>query len=126
MMCRLQDVRTFIGAVFNELGAGMSRAGLAWDLAQDHLEHMQVGSGARNFGLWEDAAGTHTTEWSRQHPELHKVLMHIAHVCMQLQHVRAVRLSRGQRHLGPWPDCSRSLIIWWWPRDPANMREASP
>ena len=32
MICRLQDVRSFIGAVFTELGAGMSRAGLAWDL----------------------------------------------------------------------------------------------
>ena len=44
MICRLQDVRTFIGAVFNGLGTGMSRAGLAWDIVQEHLENIQVGS----------------------------------------------------------------------------------
>ena len=32
MICRLQDVRTFIGAVFDGTGAGMSRAGMAWDI----------------------------------------------------------------------------------------------
>ena len=52
-------------------------------------------------------------------PPLH----HVAHTCMQLPNVCAARLARGQRHLGPWPGCTRSLIIWRWPRDPANVHQ---
>eukprot|EP00959_Pyramimonas_sp_CCMP1952_P450849 9439411-Pyramimonas_sp.AAC.1 len=46
MVCRLQDGRAVIDAVFDEMGAGMARAGLAWDRAEDYLEHMAPGSGA--------------------------------------------------------------------------------
>ena len=50
MVCRLQDVWAFIGAVFDDMGTGMARAGLAWDRAEDYLEHVAPGSGARTFG----------------------------------------------------------------------------
>ena len=41
MNCRLQDVRHFIGAIFDDLGTGMTRAGLAWDKVEHYIEHVQ-------------------------------------------------------------------------------------
>ena len=119
MVCRLQDVRAFIGAIFDDFGEGLNRAGLAWEMVQQHLENMKPGTGVRNFGLWEDIAGTHLTDMSQQHPEIHRALLHIAHNVMQLPSVCVVRLARGQKRLGPWQNCTRSLIIWWWPKDPS-------
>ena len=123
MICRIQDVRTFIGAVFDPFGTFMTRAGLAWDIVQDHLEHLHVGTGARTFGYWQDPAGIHATDWSKQYPQLTSALRHVAHSCMQLSNVSAVRLSRGQRKLGSWTGCTHSLIIWWWPRDHTNYHQ---
>ena len=87
MNCRIQDVRTFIGAVFAELGTGMPRAGLAWDLVQNHIEQMPAGSGARNFGHWVDYDGVRKTEYTRQYPEVYQALCHISQNCMQLSDV---------------------------------------
>ena len=78
---------------------------------------------ARTFGFFEDEAGTQATHWTRTYPEVHKALQHIANVCLQVPNVRAARLARGARRFGLWPDCSRSLLLWWWPRDLTNLHQ---
>ena len=37
--------------------------------------------------------------------------------------VRAMRLVRGQKLAGSWPSCSRSLAIWWFPRNPRDVQQ---
>ena len=124
MNCRLQDVRHFIGAIFDDFGTGMTRAGLAWDKVEHYIEHMKISSGARTFGHYSDHKGVHLTDQTRQRPDVLQALRHIAQRCFQLPDVRAFRLVRGQRHLGPWPGCTRSLVIWWFPEYPDDLMQA--
>ena len=53
------------------------------------MEDMQVASGARNFGTWDDSTGVHTTEYARQQPELTRAVEHLATACFQLSGVLA-------------------------------------
>ena len=63
-MSRLQDVRAFIGAVFDEVGSGLIRAGLATDTVEQYMEDIMGRTGARTFGYWEDGAGMRLSECS--------------------------------------------------------------
>eukprot|EP00959_Pyramimonas_sp_CCMP1952_P368840 7725840-Pyramimonas_sp.AAC.1 len=67
MVCGRQDARIFIGAVFNDMGTSMARAGLALDRVEDFLEHVAPGSGARAVGHWGGEQGKQLTEqaWQR-------------------------------------------------------------
>eukprot|EP00959_Pyramimonas_sp_CCMP1952_P291787 6102956-Pyramimonas_sp.AAC.1 len=101
----------------------MTRAGLAWDLVEDFIEHIQEGSGARTFGHCEDSGNVCLTELARQKPEIFQALRHLAHRCFELLNVRDIRLIRGQKQAGAWPGCSRSLVIWWFPKDPYDTQQ---
>ena len=87
------------------------------------MEHIQEGSGARTFGHWEDVSGACLSEQARQRPDILEALRHLSRRCFQLPDVRATRLVRSQKHVGPWPGCSRSLVIWWFPRNPRDVQQ---
>ena len=123
MVCRLQDVRAFIGAVFDDVGTGVARAGLAWDRVGDYLGHIAPGSRARTFGHWEGGKGVQVTEQTRQRPDVLEALRHLSRRCFQLPDVRAMRLIRSQKSVGNWPVCARSLVIWRFPRNPSDVQQ---
>eukprot|EP00959_Pyramimonas_sp_CCMP1952_P211782 4431963-Pyramimonas_sp.AAC.1 len=78
MVCRWQDARAFIGAVFDDMGTGMALAGLAWDRAEDCLEHVAPGSRARTLGHCGNAKGTQLSEQVRQRPGILEALRHLS------------------------------------------------
>eukprot|EP00959_Pyramimonas_sp_CCMP1952_P442835 9270362-Pyramimonas_sp.AAC.1 len=57
VICRLQGVWPFIGAEFDNVGAGLAGAGLAWDRVEDLVELIMPGSGTRALGHWGGVGG---------------------------------------------------------------------
>ena len=92
--------------------------GTAWG---NYLEHIAPGSGARAVGHREDGKGAQAAEQTRQRPDVLEALRHLSRRCFQLPDVRATRLIRSQKSAGSWPGCTRSPVIWRFPRGPSDV-----
>ena len=120
--CRTQDVRHRLAYLAEFEAPKSSYAGKAQSHLQQALESITHGSNLclgqvqNTDGTWQES--THNTRYRA----VLQSSIYVAEVIFQIQDVAAVRIAKGVKSLGPKPEYTHSLTIWWTTPADSNIR----
>lgn len=120
--CRTQDVRPRLAYLAEFEAPRSSYAGKAQAHLQQALETIAHGSNLclgqvqHDDGSWQES--THNAKYRA----VLQAAIYVAEVIFQVQDVAAVRIAKGVKSLGPKPEYTRSLTIWWTAPADNNIR----
>lgn len=120
--CRTQDVRHRLAYLAELEAPKSSYAGKAQAHLQQALETISQGANLclgqvqQTDGSWQES--THNTRYR----SVLQSAIYVAEVIFQVQDVAAIRIAKGVKSLGPKPEYTHSLTIWWIAPADTNIR----